>query len=241
MGKFSQRDQFYTPAPLFLRGQIFEEEDSFRGRRNCVDQNSPLIHPFHTDVLNVFEQNLGKVLLADDVLKLSGDNCLKMTAKITTFLNEHVPLGGRVAVLFPPSAMQGLSILSVISSGRVPVILNHWMDHHEVERLSQLRNFHAVIHGEIIKRPEIDDLPSMRFSLGGKLESVFKTDNKRAVPLPHPETAVVLFTSGSMGEPKAVALSKNGLSYIISTLIKYFQLGADSHAIITLQIGRAHV
>ena len=54
--------------------------------------------------------------------------------------------------------------------------------------------------------------------------------------LPHPETGIILFTSGSLGEPKAVQLGRTGLLYLVDSLIEYFQLGRETQATITLPI-----
>lgn len=215
----------YYPSfrPVGERAEVSPEVDFFRPA-----------YDFSQKILDVFLAHPQKKLLADESLSLRGQEALSLMFQMENFLEQMALPGARVAVLFPPSAIQALSILAVMYSGRVPVIFNHWTKKEDLKRICKERHIHALFcePGQEMSL----DIPVLQVKLTGEISSA---DTKKAYierPLPHPDTGLVLFTSGSMGEPKAVALSRKGLMYNIDTLIKYFGLDAQTVSAITLPI-----
>lgn len=217
---------------------LLKDEYSTNHQADAETNNKQQIHRrqlFSQKIMEVLLSNAERDLLCDDDAQLNGKDCLKILLDIETFLEASVPVGGRVAIIFPPSAMQALAILATMYAGRVPVILNHWTKQSELDRLSGKSGYHALLVAAGFSELKLP-IPTSVLGPNGELSDQLRLGEKVQREIPHPETGVILYTSGSMGEPKAVMLPRRGLLYIIETLVKYFDLDNTTVAAITLPI-----
>jgi acyl-[acyl-carrier-protein]-phospholipid O-acyltransferase/long-chain-fatty-acid--[acyl-carrier-protein] ligase len=130
---------------------------------------------------------------------------------------------GFIGIMVPTSAGACLSVLGALMCNRVPVMINYSTGAEKNARFAQQKcNFHTIITSrkllEKIQCPQIDGM----VFLEDLMEGVTKWDKIRAAVLSmlpakliqnltgaarEDDTSVILFTSGSEKEPKAVQLS----------------------------------
>jgi len=75
-------------------------------------------------VLETLEKGYDKTLLTDDDVAWTGQEVFTHAHKLIELIETCTPPGSAVAVSFPNLAVQALAILTVIISGRVPIILS---------------------------------------------------------------------------------------------------------------------
>jgi len=176
-----------------------------------------------------------RALLSDDRVQWTGHDIASLFQELGNALEQLTERHDYVAVSFPNSAVQALAILSVLAHERVPVILNlsdlksrpdAWIERTQASLLLTLEGLETAFEaripclalsreGDIVKRPPV------------RPESKAKAS---------PETALVLFTSGSTGQPKGVLVPKAGLLTTADFLIDYFSLGPATVAPVMLSI-----
>jgi acyl-CoA synthetase (AMP-forming)/AMP-acid ligase II len=186
-------------------------------------------------ILKTLIEHGDSALLGDDSRVLLGHECLAPILDLGQAVRTVTPRGGRVAILFPPSIAQSISILSVMMSGRVPVILNHWTDKKELSRIVTENHIHSLL---TFPQESSDQLPAVPVIEFTDELSIFKSTNPGLLdkPLPAASTALILYTSGSTGQSKPVLLSEESLMYMIDHLIERLNLNSSTVATITLPI-----
>ncbi len=187
-------------------------------------------------------------VLADPEVELDGASCAAAVAAFAVAVEEvaaAVPAGGRVGVFLPPSAAQALAILSVIGARRVPVLIDPWTAPARLAAEWHRLRLHALaMPSPAAADPSPDALPGPVFLLDQRGRVAERRDVSRSAsgaasvipPLPHPDTALILSTSGSTGDPKSVLLSRRGLAAIVDDLIARFGLGPSTVAAVTLPL-----
>lgn len=208
-----------------LRSRTSSNPQHLMSRRSLLSQR----------ILRVLVDRSQQPIIGDDNRIFTGRECLQAVVDLCQEIVATTPEQGRVIVLFPPSAAQAVAILSVMYSGRVPVVLNHWTSKRELGRIIA----HHDIHGLITFASESPDplLTIPKVELDDELK--IKTSTKVALfskPVAPAEAALILFTSGSTGFAKAVTLSEDSLIYMVDHLIERLNLGPASIATITLPI-----
>lgn len=141
---------------------------------------------------------------------------------------------GLIGVMVPTSAGGYLAVLAVIMSGRIPVMINYSTNAEENIKYARNKcNFRTVITSktllEKINCPQIEGMVFLEDIMAGlskvkKLKAAIKSKLPESMiyKLIHKgdadDTVVVLFTSGSEKEPKAVQLTHRN---IISNIESY--------------------
>ncbi len=187
-------------------------------------------------ILATAKNNRTRVLLADDSSEFTGALLVAYFEQFHRMIRRFAPLHGRVGILLDNSAAKAYAILAVISTGRVPVILNPTESQETIEGLLPRMQLHTMIVGEEIYRDLNAASSVIRMDSQGEIRSTQVNRISTTPPLPRPGTALILYTSGSMGEPKGVEVSEQGLLYSTDLLISHFGLTHATVAPILLPI-----
>jgi len=150
---------------------------------------------------------------------------------------------GFIGIMIPTSAGCALSILGVLMSGRVPVMINYSTGAAQNCEYAQRKcAFTTIIASKaLVEKINCPRVPGMIF-IEDIMESVSFLDKIKAAlraKLPverllkkissgdENENAVILFTSGSEKDPKAVQLTHRNISANVDGLIKVFEFTSD--------------
>ena len=190
-------------------------------------------------VLSVLEENADKVILSGISARYTGGDVLSRVQKVKPVFQILSRKRGRVGILIPNSPGAAMAILTTIALGRVPVILDASLRRERIEKMLPKMNLDFLIVSAAAY-PELAAPCSMiKMNMSGGLVSLeTRKIQWGSANLPRPGTALILYTSGSSGEPKGVQLSAQGISYTVDTLISYF--GLDSSAISTCVLPLCH-
>lgn len=163
-----------------------------------------------------------------------------------TFKNYE---GKYLGIMVPTSAGAMLSVLATLFSGKIPVMINYSTGAENNARYAQNKcKFETIITSrallEKIKCPQIPGMICLEdlmitITLFDKIKALFAS--KRSVKgiikkLPHTDeddTAVILFTSGSEKDPKAVQLTHKNISTNLRDAIEFFNL-TDQDSIMSM-------
>ena len=152
--------------------------------------------------------------------------------------------GERIGIMLPASVAAVVAYLALLFAGKVPVMINWTSGSRNIAHGLELLGVERVLTaGQLIAKVESmgTDLSAVRdrFCLleelgktlgrGAKLRAFLQArlgwHNLRQVQVP--ETAVIIFTSGSENHPKAVPLSHRNLLANVRDLAELFPLQAD--------------
>ena len=182
----------------------------------------------------VLAKHAHSVLLSDLDCSLTGAACRQRLSELERVFTRLSPLGGRVGVLLPNSVAQAVSVLAIVAAGRVPVMLNPSTTLDNLTSQLKSMRLHALAVPSALSDSFRVSVSTVRLNTDGSVSDWERMSGTSPSDLPPQGTGLLLYTSGSLGEPKGVALSQEGLSYTIETLIPYFKLSSQSVATITL-------
>jgi acyl-CoA synthetase (AMP-forming)/AMP-acid ligase II len=186
-------------------------------------------HGLASRVISTLEQGREKIILSGLTSRYTGNDILQRIQKVSPVFRILSRKRGRVGILIPNSPGAALAILTTIALGRVPVILDASLRRERIEKMLAKMNLDFLIVSAAAYPELVTPCSTLRVNMSGSLVSL---DTKKIkwgnANLPREGTAVILYTSGSSGEPKGVQLSSEGISYTVDTLIKYFELSEDS-------------
>lgn len=203
-------------------------------RNDIKELNLPL--SLSHKIVDVLSRSQHSVVLSDDDIQLSPAEALYHLQKIAEKLSTLTPSHARVGICFPNSAAQAIAIAGVLFSGRIPVILSpHLLQLSSHSRLSELK-LHLVIAPDSFATSLSFPVSSLFLNKSGTITVSKQFSSVHAKVPAHKDTALILCTSGSQGEPKAVQLSHEGVVYIAEKMIEYFSLNSNSVASITLPL-----
>ncbi|MFN8943442.1 MAG: class I adenylate-forming enzyme family protein [Pseudobdellovibrionaceae bacterium] len=183
-----------------------------------------------------------QVLLKDEAVSWTGNQILNQMIELKNLISENTLEGSRVAVSFPNWAVQVFAMFTVISTGRVPVMLSfsdldgqchEWITRSKVSLIILAPGLEAQLKSEtqtqyivLNRHAEILDqsLRKSRFSF---------IDLASPPPV---GTGLILYTSGSTGTPKGIFIPETGILQTADYLISSMKLGRSTVSPILLPI-----
>ena len=196
--------------------------------------NGGLIRSIESVLANAPE----RILLSDEVCSLTGADIQARIQEFKALFDMNIPEGARVGVFLPNSTAKALTILALMALRRIPVLLN--VADHDLRLEERIKKMH--LQALIIEHSALDRTPESVFKIGldsqSRVGGIRKPDQIRELcPVPA-GTVLILYTSGSMGEPKGVCLSESAILYNVDFLIRY--QGLDETTVATMVLPICH-
>ena len=177
-----------------------------------------------------------KVLLSDDEVKMTGADVADKAARLARAIVAVTPEGGRVGLLMPNSAAKGLAFLAVFIAKRVPVMLNGAKNYLDAAKAISGMNLHALVTNPGGVPNDRLIMPTLYLDSRGEVRETFADAVAQVSCMPSPGTSLILYTSGSSGEPKGVQLAESSLLYNVEFLMDYLDLDESSVAPLLLPV-----
>jgi acyl-[acyl-carrier-protein]-phospholipid O-acyltransferase/long-chain-fatty-acid--[acyl-carrier-protein] ligase len=190
-------------------------------------------------------RDTGKPIVSDALgTKLSYRKLILAAQVLGRKLEPMAPAGGAVGVMLPNSAGVAVTFFALQSIGRVPAMINYTAGPQNVLSACRAAKVEVMLTSRVfIEKARLGDLFE-RLSLGVKvvyLEDIraeitfadkvagLLLGSRPQVPRDCNDPAVILFTSGSEGAPKAVVLShRNILANVAQSLTRIVANGEDT-------------
>ena len=197
----------------------------------------------HQQFVRMAKKNAGKLAIKD---KSTGKSVTYSRALIGALIlsskyRKYDP--GFIGIMIPTSAGCALATIAALMSGRIPVMINYSTGAESNARYAQKKcKFRTIITSkallEKINCPLIDGMVLIEdlmesVTTGDKLKAALKTKMPVGMLLnsihkgDEQDTAVILFTSGSEKDPKAVQLSHRNIASNIKSFGEYEKLHED--------------
>ena len=190
-----------------------------------------------------FKKNKNEAFMWDNIFWLQRKKDVVIKAYVVSHYIKHIPWE-RIGIMLPSVWSASLVILATYLAGKTPVMFNwtlwkEWFDHcvsfSKVDTILSSRNFYERIKNPFLEEYEknwnflfLEDTLK-KVSLFVKSTAFIKSFY---FPLPKaPDTAVVLFTSGSDSLPKAVALTHTNLIENIKWVFSVLDIKTDDRLI----------
>ncbi|MBN2461756.1 MAG: AMP-binding protein [Candidatus Cloacimonetes bacterium] len=172
----------------------------------------------------IYDQATGKDITYERMLLAS----LLLAKKFQKYKGHYL------GIMVPTSAGCMLSILGALMSGKIPVMINYSTGARENSIYAQEKcSFKTIITSKkLLEKLNIEPVPGMIYledimagiKLTDKLGSLLKTKLPRGIIKSvvqgesEEDTSIILFTSGSEKEPKAVQLTHRNISHNINNI-----------------------
>jgi acyl-CoA synthetase (AMP-forming)/AMP-acid ligase II len=179
-------------------------------------------------IFHTIRSHSDRILLSDDSVNFTGTEISAFIHEIRQNIDFFSRKRGRIGILIPNSAVLAVSILAVIALGRIPVILDPSARRKHTESLLPKLNLDFLIVSKAAY-PELDSPCSfISMNTSGGMTFVTRNDVTKSDYLPRDGTSIILYTSGSEGEPKGAQLSESGMRYTLDYLIDSFGLNESA-------------
>lgn len=193
---------------------------------NCVRYpNSPVCADERSGVLTYKQMKLRVILLAEQIAKLPED---------------------RIGIMLPASVAANVTILATLLAGKTPVMINWTLGPRPLESVVATSGIRLVLSAwgfvdrlENIEFGPLDNITTMledfryKITLKDKLKGLWLSTRStqkilKNFPKNPTDHAVVLFTSGTEGDPKGVPLTQKNLLSNLKGVEKAFSLSYEN-------------
>lgn len=188
-----------------------------------------------------FERFPKNILIADDCGKWSGEELKRQMEPLLEVIRTETLPGSRIGICFPNWAVQGFAILTTLIANRVPVILSHADVINAPDQWLKKTQLSLLITSEELGIAEMHRLPliglNRMFEI--KINNLKNRPGSRLrdiLSIPPKGTALILYTSGSVGTPKGIFIPAEGLMQTVDYLISYFSLHEKTVSPIVLPV-----
>lgn len=207
-----------------------------------LDHEGPVAVPFdppsadfvERPIYELFEivaaRHAAAFALADGVGKLTYADVRYAVRLLAGEIATRTPTGKAIAVLLPNVPASVIGVLACLAAGRCCLVLN--ADHPAERNAAILRD--ADVHAVVIKNnvcPEISLVPDgvtrIVMAGGGSAEGGTAVSWRCPTPIAPDEPAIVLYTSGSTGQPKGIVLSQATVLARVRNNIVSMHLNSD--------------
>ena len=178
-----------------------------------------------------------RVLLEDSDHSWTGSVLDTKIKNIEALLQVTTVEGSLVGICYPNLAYQGLAILAVLKAKRVPVILSY------DDLINRTQSWLEKIHLDLmlttvdLEQLTYHSINTVALRPDGEIQHTQRTQNfsvyRNIAP---PGTGLVLYTSGSTGQPKGICVPEEGLILTCDYLKDYFQLSPETVTAIVLPV-----
>jgi len=179
-----------------------------------------------------------EVLLEDDKGQWTGQDLEALLKPMIAYLEKTTLPGSRIGICFPNWAVQGFAILAVSLARRVPVILSATEVQSQPERWLKSSHLSLLLveENEDFKTDFVPTLVLQRDFSFKPLQSSLSFSLMDVESLPPRGTALILYTSGSTGNPKGIFVPEEGLLVTADYLISYFDLNKNTVSPLVLPV-----
>ncbi len=192
---------------------------------------------FSLKIQRVLNSNPNKVLLRDKSTSLTGNDIIKITKLYTSSFNNNYSKELIVGVLIKPSALQALIVLSLLSEGYIPYIINISYKRETISNIVKSDIDYLICNHKQTDLLDLSDIVKIEKDLFDKCSIYSITPKeKRFRESPASGTALIINTSGSTGEPKAINILKKSILYTIETLTPILGVEKSTNAQINMLI-----
>ncbi len=175
------------------------------------------------------EINPDKIFLTTDDGQLTFSEVYELVIKFEHFLSGKIKKDSYVPLLCENNPGFIVSIFALWQYGATPVVLNHKLTQREITAIIQRYNFsHILLHSGLQNKFSFTNINQIIFP------DFFDYDVEETKAGNYKSTAVVLFTSGSKGEPKGVKLSFENLFHNALSFNYEFKSAAEDKFLASL-------
>jgi acyl-[acyl-carrier-protein]-phospholipid O-acyltransferase / long-chain-fatty-acid--[acyl-carrier-protein] ligase len=165
-----------------------------------------------------------KILLSDESVSFTGAGIFAFIQEIKQNIAIFSQKRSRIGILIPNSTVLAVSILSVLALGRIPVILSPSARREKVESLLPKLNLDFLIVSKAAYPELVSPCSFIHINMSGIMTLIKRNQVTEPHRLAREGTSIILYTSGSEGEPKGVQISEVAINYTIDYFISYFRL-----------------